>query len=638
MKKSIIFLATTIIILTVAYLLYDVVMSWLFPCRGIFEQTAPSLKSNMKIVKIRGEIFIGKEKIQELTERSQKTALKLKTCCILLHEGLITSEEFMRCKESARSFEMDIQELVRLLDEAQIAKQQEKFDVVNTKLEQINRVLSAVEKISREFREQIKPLPKPPADEQGKPGLPSRPVTEVEPNNSYTQAMEIPMGVLNGELTADDADYFKFDVPNGHILKLAFTPHHERNYTSIFLRNSERSGVWNAQNVPPEVTRSTRVMMNTTSGGTYYVIVSGGRGQYEFELSIESQNDAGSGNDAGDKITKALKIEPGRSFRGEKGGFDKEDWYNFDIPNGHILKLAFTPHEEAESVSISLLNFERKTVWRYSYVAPGVTKSTRVMMGTSSGGTYYVCVYDGSGQYQFELTTESQNDAGSGNDAGDKITEALKIGPGQSFPGEIGGLDEQDFYEFSIPNGHVLNLAFTPNKQATHMDVYLRNSKWHDIWGSQNVDSGTTISTRKMMNTTSGGTYYVLVCDGSGQYQFELTTESQNDAGSGNDAGDKITEALKIGPGQSFPGEIGGLDGEDWYTFSPVEGRIIKFTPDVEASHMDVYLLDFQRQVVWSWQNVDSGTTKSFKIPKVVMPPYYIKICDGSGKYTFEVK
>ena len=84
-------------------------------------------------------------------------------------------------------------------------------------------------------------------------------------------------------------------------------------------------------------------------------------------------------------------------------------------------------------------------------------------MNNVSGGIYYAVVYSGTGSYRLDLFVEIQNDGGSGTDAGDNITNALPIKPERSYSGELGGLDESDWYRFDIPAGHILNLAFRNN-------------------------------------------------------------------------------------------------------------------------------------------------------------------------------
>ena len=144
--------------------------------------------------------------------------------------------------------------------------------------------------------------------------------------------------------------------------------------------------------------------MNTSSGGTYYVKVSRGAGSYSLAISLQSQNDAGLGGDAGDEILEALQIELGPAFSGEIGDYDLEDWYKFEVPQGHALSVAFTSDEDAiQKMTVELIDPERERVWNEVNIGPSEAKSVSVAAETVSGGTYYVKVSRGSGGYGVEI-------------------------------------------------------------------------------------------------------------------------------------------------------------------------------------------------------------------------------------------
>jgi hypothetical protein len=383
---------------------------------------------------------------------------------------------------------------------------------------------------------------------------------------------------------------------------------------------------------------STRMLMNNLSGGIYYAVVYSGTGSYKLDLSNETQNDAGSGTDAGDRITKALAIKPDNSFSGEMGGFDEDDWYRFDIPPGHILKLFFTPQANSDAMKFSLRSFERSEVWYSGVVPPGETRLERVMMNNSSGGTYYLQAYSGSGHYGFEIFIEGQNDAASGTDAGDKMAEALKIIPDRSYSGEMGGYDENDWYRFDIPAGGILKMTLANYEDGEPMKFSLRDVDGNEVWQSEDLSAGITQSTRLMGNNATGGIYFLEAFHGSGSYKFEVLLESQNDGDSGTDAGDKITEALKIKHGRPISGELGGFDMEDWYTFSPLEKASIEFTANEDGEPLKLSMGSVARRKVLYTAELSPGITRTFQIPSDVQAPYFLKVYGGNSKYSFEIK
>ena len=66
----------------------------------------------------------------------------------------------------------------------------------------------------------------------------------------------------------------------------------------------------------------------------------------------------------------------------------------------------------------------------------------------------------------------------------DKIAEALKISPGRSYSGELGGYDESDWYRFDIPAGSVLKMTLSNYKEGTPMKFSFRNVDGVEIWRS----------------------------------------------------------------------------------------------------------------------------------------------------------
>jgi hypothetical protein len=451
--------------------------------------------------------------------------------------------------------------------------------------------------------------------------------------------VEISTGILTGTLSGEDRqDYFRFELGHGSILNLDFTVGDDSENLKIALRDFEGNELWNSGETSAGTVKSTRMLLNNMSGGIYYAVVHSGIGPYKLDLSIEAQNDAGLRADAGDKITKALAIEPGRSFFGEMGAFDEEDWYQFDIPAGHILKLSFTPNAASEAMKFSLRSFESSEVWYSGVVPAGETRPRRVVMNNSSGGTYYLQAYYGSGLYEFEIFIESQNDAASGTDAGDKIAEALKISSGRSYSGELGGYDESDWYRFDIPSGSVLKMTLSNHTAGTPMKFSFRNVDGGEVWRSEELLPEAINTTRMLINNMTGGIYFLEAFDGSGPYEFEIFLEQQNDAGLGSDAGDRITEATKITSQRSITGELGHLDREDWYTFSPLEGKSIRFTSATDGEPLKLSMGNVARKQVLYTAELTPGVTETFEVPKEMRPPYFLRIYGGRSKYSFEIK
>ena len=87
-------------------------------CQGVFEQTAPRLEANIELIRNKGGFAVSQEKVQELTEGSQKVGLHLKTCCAVLDGGKLNPDQFQQSVARASDYERKIAETARQVDVA----------------------------------------------------------------------------------------------------------------------------------------------------------------------------------------------------------------------------------------------------------------------------------------------------------------------------------------------------------------------------------------------------------------------------------------------------------------------------------------------------------------------------------------
>jgi len=105
-------------------------------CDGIFEQTTDRLRANLDFINIKGGLDLGRDKVQELTEGSQKVALHLKTCCIAQQAGSMNADQFQVCVSGAKDYETKIVEVATNIKAAKAAEEQQKPDLAKQKMEQ----------------------------------------------------------------------------------------------------------------------------------------------------------------------------------------------------------------------------------------------------------------------------------------------------------------------------------------------------------------------------------------------------------------------------------------------------------------------------------------------------------------------
>jgi hypothetical protein len=157
MKKSLITVPIAIIVLVVAYLMYDLVKpSLTSPCESIFQQSSISLKSNLEIIRSKGEIFIGPEKIQDLTGRAQTVSLNLKTCCVMSQGGKLSSEEFLKCKSEGERYQGQMENFAQQVDSAAQSKEKGDEALAGQKLKALNQLLASLENSAEQIQQRAR--------------------------------------------------------------------------------------------------------------------------------------------------------------------------------------------------------------------------------------------------------------------------------------------------------------------------------------------------------------------------------------------------------------------------------------------------------------------------------------------------
>ena len=152
MNKTIKAVSLVLVALVVVYLGYQLLEPRMNPCEGVFQQSSVTLGTKLDVIRAKGEFAIGRQKIQDLTERSQETALNLKACCIVLGKS---SADFLRCKEGFDKYDAEITKVSASVEEAATAKQRGDTAGANQKIAEAKESVKAVEARAQEFTEQV---------------------------------------------------------------------------------------------------------------------------------------------------------------------------------------------------------------------------------------------------------------------------------------------------------------------------------------------------------------------------------------------------------------------------------------------------------------------------------------------------
>jgi hypothetical protein len=139
-QLPLIIVAATAVLLALIYFVYQGTDR--SKCDSIFEQTADRLSRNLKFINITGELALGRETVQKLTEGSQKVALHLKTCCIAERAGTLNADQFQVCMNGAKEYETKVVQVVTNIKEAKAAEEQQKPELAREKAAQARQAAS----------------------------------------------------------------------------------------------------------------------------------------------------------------------------------------------------------------------------------------------------------------------------------------------------------------------------------------------------------------------------------------------------------------------------------------------------------------------------------------------------------------
>ncbi len=461
--------------------------------------------------------------------------------------------------------------------------------------------------------------------------------------------------------STDTADFYSISMPNGTGISVGLTSPSGGDF-DLYLYDSGNSQVDSSLST----TSYDEVTSNGTSigGTTVYIEVRrwSGSGQYTMQIWIftepqgPAQDDAGTGADAGDTATSATPLSStNQSVQGWiSDTFDPQDWYNISIPSGNGIFVTMNfPNGSTSGSQLSLIESTATYYIQYDYSSPYEVTSN----GTNVGGGYvYIRVLTSSDEGNYTLSVElfstsgqpgsSQDDAGSGGDAGDTTSAALQINMTTNTTTFEGWVDENwdsnDYYSVFVPTNWTSWASLSWSNTSADLDLYLYDSNQSTIAYSY-YDNPETVSAN---STTIGGTtvYYNVVPYSGTDVYYNLTIGianlsdspafNQNDANSGGDAGDDFTTSLALQSNNStYYGWISdSADTNDIYGLQIPSGYAIEASLawNNSANNFDLGLYDDSQSMIDS-STSDNPETVASGSTNVSNSTVYILVQSSSG-------
>jgi hypothetical protein len=264
-QLPLIVIAATVCLLTLMWFVYRSLGR--SRCDSIFEQTADRVQADLKFIKVKGGVTLGAEKVQELTDSSQKVGIHLKSCCIAQQSKILNADQFQVCMRGAKDYQAQIIQVATNIKEAIAAEEEKKPELARQKTEEAKEEVGKIAKTENTLASATKAAPTPASVKNG---------SEQEPNNTIPQANVAETSAkITGEIgSGDDVDFFKFQYQDEKNRRDILVVHLENGSTtlvpSLVLHNEDKSVArdWSAANAPGA---NAEFSFTAEPGKTYFV-------------------------------------------------------------------------------------------------------------------------------------------------------------------------------------------------------------------------------------------------------------------------------------------------------------------------------------------------------------------------------
>jgi hypothetical protein len=378
-------------------------------CEGIFQQSQLNMNSHIEVLRIKGQIGFANDQIQQLTERAQLAALNYKSCCIAANNGLMAEADFLACKNSATTYESQIQQAANSIEQARSASKENQPAVASEAARSAAEVLK-----SSELTLQSMPVPAPEAAAAVQPTQNPVPLpvskthattgaviasgmTESEPNNDLFNSNEVRFGQTVEAALSDNADQDAYVIRNHLPLRdwvsIRFENQSAQTAPQMNFYNSNRQHL--SHYYLDTLGADLEFSYVAEPGSNYYLNVnarSGSGGPYRLKLIPLQRYDALEPNDS---AFEASEILPGQPVAGSILDAKDKDWFLLSSGGETTVTVALSNRSTTMAPDVNLYNANKShLVHQYDNTA-GADLRFQADIPTAS---YYIAVSARNGQ------------------------------------------------------------------------------------------------------------------------------------------------------------------------------------------------------------------------------------------------
>lgn len=330
---------------------------------------------------------------------------------------------------------------------------------------------------------------------------------EVEPNNTSSTGMTVPIGTTFGTAAAaNDNDWYIVYLEANKQYSFRLTGIQTGDDLGLFLFKPDLTDADfsdNFYNADENLTYTTSV------AGYYYIdaycFTRGSAANHNYQMLVYPNNASPDSYEPNDSTTTAKTISNNTSVSGTINITTDDDWYVIDTTETGKLTVSLEGIPSGCDYDISVYDNTISYVGG-SYNSGNTKEKANILIGNT--GKYYIRVYSYSGtnassKYSLNAVVSIPDNY----ESNDYTYEATRVDVGTSVLGTIDNIRDQDWYKVTIDEtiGYTFELENIPS--GRDYDMYIYNEAGTYVSGSACGSNND-----ELINTTlSAGTYYVKI-------------------------------------------------------------------------------------------------------------------------------
>ncbi|HTY08815.1 MAG TPA: clostripain-related cysteine peptidase, partial [Candidatus Edwardsbacteria bacterium] len=324
-----------------------------------------------------------------------------------------------------------------------------------------------------------------------------------------------------------------------------------------------------------------------------------------------TQNDAGTGADAGNDFASATLVSPGSWTGCYLDATDRNDYYKFNVTSGQVVKVKVTPPSSAD-YDLYLYNPSQTQVGS-STAGTGVIDS--VVYTATVSGTFYAKAYEYSGTGNYSLLISV---------SGGSSTPTLAISTTSWSPTSAA----QTSSAVNVTNSTTSDvIAYTVSSNATS-------------WLTVSAASGNTPGSFTMTTTANTGTARTgtVTVAASGQTSKTVTVTQAAPAGADTyEPNGTVAQAYAITSGTAYNSYIYSNGDIDYYSLNVTMAGAITVNLTNLPGDYDLYLYSTDGTTQLGSSTNSSTTAEAINYTATAAGTYYVKVIGYNGAYSTTV-